>query len=76
MLRRKFDIDANEGAFLTERELHDLELQKDNVPKFLNEMDVIMIQIGRTSTKVSESIREVLFARQTERSTQLEKGLQ
>ena len=46
MLRRKLDIGANEGALVTERELIELQLEQDNVPKVLksNGLDQIGIR--------------------------------
>lgn len=64
MLRREFDMDENEGALVTERELLDQEVRGDNVPEILSDMDSLMLQLGRTDTAIASSRRECLFARQ------------
>lgn len=39
LMRKMFDINFKEGAVVTERKLHGLVLQKDNIPQYLNKLD-------------------------------------
>ena len=39
-----FTIDQNEGAVLTEHMVHNLRLEKDNVPAFLNKRDRLLFE--------------------------------
>jgi hypothetical protein len=68
LMRKKFAIDFNEGAVITEREIHDLRLDKDNVPAYLNKWDSLHLSL---QTTISPATKEVIFAREIEKSTQL-----
>ena len=67
-MRRKFDIDANEGAVITDSELRELQLIEDNIPESLNEWEGIMLEIE----DLSANTMEVIFAK-FGKSTQLGK---
>ena len=59
------------GVLVTERELHMVEFNSDNVPKMLAEIDDISLQLSRKPCTISDATRECLFTRQIEKSTQL-----
>ena len=50
-------------------------LIKGNVPEYLNDLDGIMILIGRTKIKVSDTTGEALFTCQSEKGLQLREVL-
>ena len=66
MVRRKFDVDLTEQNVLTEREVHDLVLQKDNVPAYLLTLDSLLMEV-----KIDDVTLEVVFSKQMESSLQL-----
>ena len=68
MMRNRFKLDEEEGHFYDERELMDLQLEKDNVPGYLVAWDDLSLQI-----ELEPVVKEIVFARQTEKSVQLEK---
>ena len=68
MMRRRFKLDEEEGRFYYERELTDLQLEKDNVPGYLVAWDDLSLQI-----ELKPVVKEIVFARQIEKSVQLEK---
>ena len=61
-------MDKEEGHFYDERELLDLKLDKDNVPGYLVAWDDLSLQI-----ELDQKMKEIVFARQIEKSVQLEK---
>ena len=68
MMRERFKLDEDEGHFYDERELMDLQLDKDNVPAYLVAWDDLSLHID-----LDPKVQEICFSRQIERSTQLEK---
>jgi len=68
MMRERFRLDEDEGHFYDERELMDLQLDKDNVPAYLVAWDDLSLHID-----LDPKVQEICFSRQIERSTQLEK---
>ena len=61
-------MDGDEGQFYDERELMDLQLDKDNVPAYLVAWDDLSLHID-----LDPKVQEICFSRQIERNTQLEK---
>ena len=57
MIRRKFDVDLTEQNIFTEREVHDLALQKDNAPAYLLSLDSLLLELD-----ISDETLEVLFS--------------
>ena len=70
MVRRKFDVDLTEQNVFTAREVHDLVLQKDNVPAYLLTLDSLLLEV-----KIDDATLEVVFSKQMESSVQLEEVL-
>ena len=68
MMRNRFKLDEEEGHFYDERELMDLQLEKDNVPGYLVAWDDLCLQI-----ELEPVVKEIVLARQIEESVQLEK---
>ena len=56
MLRRKFDVGLTEQNISSEREFHELILQKDNVPAYLLSLDSLLLEVDICDEKL-----EVLF---------------
>ena len=56
MMRRKFDVDLTEQNVFTEREVHDLTLQKDNVSAYLITLDSLLMEVA-----IDDSTLEVIF---------------
>jgi len=68
MMRNRFKLDEEEGHFYDQRELMDLQLDKDNVPAYLVAWDDLCLHI-----ELDPKVKEIVFSRQIEKSAQLEK---
>ena len=66
MVRRKFGVAETQQNIFTGREIHVLQLQKDNVPGYLIELDALLLEIG-----IDKTTLEVLFSTQMEKHEQL-----
>ena len=67
MMRRKFDVDLTEQQVYSQREVHGLTLQKDNVPAYLLKLDSLLMEV-----EIDDALLEVVFTRNMELSVQLE----
>ena len=67
MLRKRFEVDEDEGHYYTSRDLMDLQLEKDNVPGYLIAWDTLCLEVDLAANE-----KEICFFRQIEKSGQVE----